>query len=124
MPMISVCSCNDMVCSAHSGLAIHPLVCSLSHRLHTSCTSMVTEEGGQAQVELRLASTYTESKANLLNDVLEEFFFDDGSFWEAAPLPSGVRDVTYELISTMVGCNRALSAWILAWEGLACSMRA
>lgn len=53
-------------------------------------------------MELRLASTYTESKANLLNDVLEEFFFDDGSFWEAAPLPSGVRDVTYELINTMV----------------------
>ena len=34
--------------------------------------------------------------------MLEEFFFDDGSFWEAAPLPSGVRDITYELINTMV----------------------
>ena len=54
------------------------------------------------QVELRLASTYTESKAGLLNDVLEEFFFDDGSFWEAAPLPSTVRDIIYELINTMV----------------------
>ncbi|CAL5224212.1 g6858 [Coccomyxa viridis] len=54
------------------------------------------------QVELRLASTYTESKAHLLNDVLEEFFFDDGSFWEAAPLPRGPRDVTFELINTMI----------------------
>lgn len=54
------------------------------------------------QVELRLASTYTESKTHLLNDVLEEFFFDDGSFWEAAPLPRGPRDVTFELINTMV----------------------
>ena len=53
-------------------------------------------------MELRLASTYTESKAHLLNDVLEEFFFDDGSFWEAAPLPRGPRDVTFELINTMV----------------------
>lgn len=54
------------------------------------------------QVELRLASTYTESKAAVLNDVLEEFFFDDGTLWEAAPLPPGVRDVTYELLATMV----------------------
>ena len=58
------------------------------------------------QVELRLASTYTESKAELLNMVLEEFFFDDGSFWEAAPLPNSVRDVTFELINTMVGLCR------------------
>lgn len=55
-----------------------------------------------AQVELRLASCYTESKAAALNDVLEEFFFDDGTFWEAAPLPTGVRDVTYEILATMV----------------------
>ena len=72
------------------------------------------------QVELRLASTYTESKANLLNDVLEEFFFDDGSFWEAAPLPSGVRDVAYELINTMVGCKPPLSACVLVWDSRAC----
>lgn len=71
------------------------------------------------QVELRLASTYTESKANLLNDVLEEFFFDDGSFWEAAPLPNGVRDVTYELINTMVGCKTPLSACMPVWESRA-----
>ena len=32
----------------------------------------------------------------------EEFFFDDGSFWEAAPLPTDVRDVTYEFLATMV----------------------
>ena len=57
-------------------------------------------------MELRLASTYTESKAHLLNDVLEEFFFDDGSFWEAAPLPCGPRDVTFELINTMVRPKR------------------
>ena len=75
-------------------------------------------------MELRLASTYTESKANLLNDVLEEFFFDDGSFWEAAPLPSGVRDVTYELINTMVGCKQPLPAWNLVWRSHACSMQA
>lgn len=54
------------------------------------------------QVELRLASAYTEAKANALNDVLEEFFFDDGTLWEAAPLPAGVRDVTYEILATMV----------------------
>lgn len=53
-------------------------------------------------MELRLASAYTESKAAALNDVLEEFFFDDGTLWEAAPLPSGVRDVTHEIVSTMV----------------------
>ncbi|EIE27758.1 hypothetical protein COCSUDRAFT_64368 [Coccomyxa subellipsoidea C-169] len=54
------------------------------------------------QVELRLASSYTESKATALNYVIEEFFFDDGTFWEAAPLPTGVRDVTYEFLTTMV----------------------
>ncbi len=53
-------------------------------------------------MELRLASCYTESKAAALNDVLEEFFFDDGTLWEAAPLPTGVRDVTYEILATMV----------------------
>ena len=55
-----------------------------------------------AQVEQRLASAYTESKAAALVEVVEEFFFDDGSFWEAAPLPTGVRDVTYEFLATMV----------------------
>ncbi|CAL8463713.1 g3247 [Coccomyxa elongata] len=55
------------------------------------------------QAKLRLASCYTESKAAALNDVLEEFFFDDGTLWEAAPLPTGVRDVTYEILATMVG---------------------
>ncbi|KAK9917910.1 hypothetical protein WJX75_009504 [Coccomyxa subellipsoidea] len=54
------------------------------------------------QVEQRLASAYTESKAAALTDVIEEFFFDDGSFWEAAPLPTDVRDVTYEFLATMV----------------------
>lgn len=53
-------------------------------------------------MEQRLASAYTESKAAALTDVIEEFFFDDGSFWEAAPLPTGVRDVTYEFLATMV----------------------
>ncbi len=53
-------------------------------------------------MELRLASSYTESKATALNYVIEEFFFDDGTFWEAAPLPTGVRDVTYEFLTTMV----------------------
>ncbi len=61
-----------------------------------------------AQVELRLASCYTESKAAALNDVLEEFFFDDGTLWEAGPLPTGVRDVTYEILATMVSENTFL----------------
>ena len=71
---------------------------------------------GASQVELRLASTYTESKAHLLNDVLEEFFFDDGSFWEAAPLPRGPRDVTFELINTMVKPPKDLPGPVAALE--------
>ena len=56
----------------------------------------------RAQVELRLASAYSEAKAAALNDVLEEFFFDDGTLWADAPLPAGVRDITHEVQATMV----------------------
>ena len=53
-------------------------------------------------MELRLASAYTEAKASQLNDVLEELFFDDGTLWDAAPLPPGVRDVAHAIPATMV----------------------
>ena len=61
------------------------------------------------QVELRLASAYSEAKAAALNDVLEEFFFDDGTLWADAPMPAGVRDapITHEVQATMVRWPRA-----------------
>jgi len=38
----------------------------------------------------------------LLNDMLDEYFDEDGTDWPRAPLPCGLRDSTFEVINTLV----------------------
>lgn len=53
-------------------------------------------------VEGRFAKTYIESRVDLLNNMLDEYFEEDGTDWSHAPLPLGLRDSTYEVINTLV----------------------
>lgn len=53
-------------------------------------------------VEGRFAKTYIESRVELLNNMLDEYFEEDGTDWNHAPLPLGLRDSTYEVINTLV----------------------
>lgn len=54
-------------------------------------------------VEGRLAKTYIEARVELLNNMLDEYFDEDGTEWSQTPLPSSLRDSTYEVINTLVG---------------------
>lgn len=38
----------------------------------------------------------------LLDEVMEEFFFGDGTAWEAAPPPAGLRPVVLDLLHALV----------------------
>ena len=49
-----------------------------------------------------MAAGYVTAKADALDQTLEEFFFDDGTVWPAAPLPIALRDIAVELIDTLV----------------------
>ena len=49
-----------------------------------------------------MAAGYVTGKADALDQTLEEFFFDDGTVWPAAPLPIALRDIAVELIDTLV----------------------
>lgn len=53
-------------------------------------------------VEVRLAGIYIEVRIDLLGDILEEYFDDDGTDWPNAPLPTGIRDAAFEIINTLV----------------------
>ena len=53
-------------------------------------------------VEGRFAKTYIESRVELLNNMLDEYFEEDGTDWSHAPLPLGLRDSTFEVINTLV----------------------
>lgn len=57
-------------------------------------------------VEARLAGIYIQSRVELLNDVLEEYFEDDGTVWSEAPLPTGPRDCAFEIINALVRAFR------------------
>lgn len=57
-----------------------------------------------AAVEARLAGIYIQSRTELLNDVLEEYFEDDGTVWAEAPLPTGPRDCAFEIVNALVRC--------------------
>lgn len=47
---------------------------------------------------------YLDSKSDLINGALEDFFYegDDGGAWDEAPPPNGLRDAPLELISALV----------------------
>lgn len=60
------------------------------------------------QVEGRLASVYIDSKAAALDDALEEYFFGDGTLWEAALPPTGLRDAALELMHALVAVDAEL----------------
>ncbi|KAK9814628.1 hypothetical protein WJX72_008970 [[Myrmecia] bisecta] len=68
------------------------------------CRELCAECGEDIkQVEGRLVSVFIDSKANVLNDVLEEYFFEDGTDWAAAPAPVALRDAAVELVDALVG---------------------
>eukprot|EP00884_Botryococcus_braunii_P016634 jgi/Botrbrau1/3654/Bobra.0204s0044.1 len=54
------------------------------------------------QVETRLVSMYQETKSAIINDMLEEYFTGDGTTWLAAPVPTALRDVAFDLVNTLV----------------------
>lgn len=53
-------------------------------------------------VEGRLAAIYIEARVDLLNDMLEEYFEEDGTDWSQAALPTGLRDCCFEIVNTLV----------------------
>ena len=55
-------------------------------------------------VEARLASVYIEGRVALLNDLLEEYFEDDGTDWLRVPPPAGLRDCAFEIINALASC--------------------
>lgn len=57
---------------------------------------------GIAAVESRLGGIYIEARVDLINDMLDEYFEDDGTDWQKAPLPTGLRDCALEIIDTLV----------------------
>ena len=61
-------------------------------------------------VEGRFAKTYIESRVELLNNMLDEYFEEDGTDWAHAPLPLGLRDSTFEVINTLVRIQSFFSA--------------
>jgi Exocyst complex component Sec5 len=55
-----------------------------------------------AQVEGQLVSVYIDAKAASIDDALEEYFFGDGTLWESALPPGGLRDAALELVHALV----------------------
>lgn len=53
-------------------------------------------------LEGRLATIYIKARVEQLNEVLDEYFEEDGTDWSDAPLPTGVRDCTLEIINSLV----------------------
>ena len=53
-------------------------------------------------LEGRLATIYIKGQVEALNEVLDEYFEDDGTEWADAPIPTGIRDCTFEIISFLV----------------------
>ena len=67
------------------------------------CRQLMAETAEDIKaVEGRFAKTYIESRVELLNNMLDEYFEEDGTDWSHAPLPLGLRDSTYEVINTLV----------------------
>ena len=54
------------------------------------------------QVESQLATAYCDSKAQQLDALLQEMLAEEEGGWARAPLPTGVRDCTMELLFTLV----------------------
>ena len=53
-------------------------------------------------METQLASAYCNSKAQQLDALLQEMLADEKGGWARAPLPTGVRDCTMELLFALV----------------------
>ena len=54
------------------------------------------------QVESQLATAYCDSKAQQLDALLQEMLAEEEGGWARAPLPTGVRDCTMELLFALV----------------------
>ena len=54
------------------------------------------------QVESQLTSAYCDSKAQQLDALLQEMLAEEEGGWAKAPLPTGVRDCTMELLFALV----------------------
>lgn len=67
-----------------------------------------TRAGGRVQVEGRLVNMYLESKSAVINEMLEEYFTGDGTPWVAAPVPTSLRDVAFDLVNILVRLLRPL----------------
>ena len=52
----------------------------------------------------------------ILDDVMEQLLFMDGTLWEAAPPPTGLRPVALELVHTLVAVQARRPALLLAVE--------
>ncbi|GAB4814736.1 hypothetical protein N2152v2_001782 [Parachlorella kessleri] len=61
-------------------------------------------------VEHDLVMAYIDRKQAVLDQVMEEFFFGDGTDWESAPPPTGMRPVVLELLHTLVLVQAELSS--------------
>ena len=62
-------------------------------------------------LEGNLANTYIKARVERLNEVLSEYFEEDGMEWKSAPLPVGVRECTFEIINSLVGIAQLYTSY-------------
>ena len=104
-----------MVASSHHGLVETELLAELPGA-HDDLLSSGTSDGnhkelkqlmGECVVDMRslegnLANMYIKTMVDSLNEVLDEYFEEDGTDWTNAPLPTGIRDSAFEIIPVLV----------------------
>ena len=87
---------------------------------HCRYQGMLTSDGGNQEnrklmgecvedmriLEGRLATTYIQARVEQLNEVLYEYFDEDGTDWSDAPIPTGVRDCTFDIVDCLVSHNQ------------------
>ncbi len=81
------------------------------------CHCMVSQAGGPYASRF---SSHTDSRWSrvqaVLDEVMEQLLFTDGTLWEAAPPPTGLRPVALDLVHTLVAVQArqpAACLWLL-----------
>eukprot|EP00891_Asterochloris_glomerata_P008851 jgi/Astpho2/8851/fgenesh1_pg.00129_%23_37_t len=82
-------------------------------------TLQQTGESSLQQVESQLATAYCDSKAQQLDALLQEMLAEEEGGWARAPLPTGVRDCTMELLFALD--SQSKTGWHGVQQGLAAS---
>ena len=71
--------------------------------MHVLRRHRVQRLGGAGQSHLvELQQQLAADVQAILDEVMEQLLFTDGTLWEAAPPPTGLRPVAFELVHTLI----------------------